>query len=133
MNYEQIYGEILNVSQAASNLDQLRYAATVDQADSLLERFAQVPNNATQQQLQALMFSVTQLNTRLKQIEDSVASTNNVVKPSMALENAQTTQLNTIQNQQQNMQSDIQELNNPSTQSVNHQFGDYQVNISPQL
>jgi hypothetical protein len=133
MNYDQVSSAILKISQAAANLDQIRYATTVDHADSLLERFAQVANNATQQQLQALMFSVTQLNARLKQIEDSVASTNNVIKPSMALENAQTTQLNTIQTQQQNMQSDIQELNNPSPQSVNHQFGDYQVNISPQL
>lgn len=133
MNWNDLAREAAFLSRAASRMDASQNLVVADHADQLLTRVAQAINNPVQQQLQTLMFNVTQLNARLKQIEDSMSATNNAIKPAMAAEDAQSAQLTAIQSQQQSMQSELQQLNNTPSTTVNHQIGDYQVTVSPTL
>ncbi len=134
MNVETIAQKAVALASAVNRLDAFEHRLIADQADSLLTRVAQAVNNPVQQQLQTLMFNMTQLSSRLKQIEDSLSAANNAAQPAQAMEMAQSAQLNTIESQQQDMQAQLQQFNTNNTNApVTHQMDDYQVTVSPKL
>jgi hypothetical protein len=117
--------------QTARRLDALGFSREADQADALLRRVAQVMNNPVQQQLQMLMFSITQLNGRLKQIEEALAQGGNAPTPVNNTANMDVMQAAAVQTQQQAPAPDMGNgLTNPT---IIHQMGDYQVTIGPEL
>lgn len=117
--------------QTAQRLDAIGFNREADQADALLKRVAQVMNNPMQQQLQMLMFNITQLNGRLKQIEESLAQGGNATAPVNNAINMDAMQAAAVQAQQQAATPDMGNgLTNPT---ITHQMGDYQVTIGPEL
>jgi hypothetical protein len=126
-NFIRINRDLVKI---AKRFDHLGYPNFADQADQLNVKLAQIMVNPLQKQVQTLMFSVNQLNERLKQIEESMGDQ----VPSQQINNDGDNNMDQGQYvlEQQQAQQNLSETNN-NNNTITQQLGDFQVSIGPDL